>query len=57
MTIPEITAGYVSRKELARLLGESFQGKPYSEFTIIAWEKNRQGAAADADRSERGLSP
>ncbi|WP_426608639.1 hypothetical protein [Bradyrhizobium sp. McL0616] len=43
MTIPEITTNYISRKELAKQLGERLRGRPYSEFTLIAWEKDGKG--------------
>ena len=43
MAITEIAANYISRKQLAKELGERLRGKAYSEFTLIAWEKEKRG--------------
>ena len=43
MTMTEIAANYVPRKQLAKELGERLRGKPYSEFTLIYWEKEGLG--------------
>lgn len=37
------TADYVTRKRLAADLGNRLRGKPYSEFTLIMWEKRGEG--------------
>jgi hypothetical protein len=39
----DFASNYVSRKVLARELGERLRGKPYSEFTLIAWERDGKG--------------
>jgi hypothetical protein len=38
-----IAANYIPRKQLAKELGERLRGRPYSEFTLIAWEKDGKG--------------
>jgi hypothetical protein len=43
MTNPQIAADYIPRKKLAAELGERLRGRPYSEFTLIAWEKDGKG--------------
>jgi hypothetical protein len=43
MALTEIAAGYIPRKQLAKELGERLRGRPYSEFTLIAWEKDGKG--------------
>lgn len=43
MAITEITADLISRKQLATELGERLRGKPYSEFTLMAWERDNKG--------------
>jgi hypothetical protein len=39
----EVAADYIPRKKLAATLGERLRGKPYSEFTLIAWERDGKG--------------
>jgi hypothetical protein len=34
-----VTANYISRKQLAKELGERLRGKPYTEMTLIRWGK------------------
>jgi hypothetical protein len=46
MATTEIAANYISRKQLAIELGERLRGRPYSEFTLIAWEKDGRGPPA-----------
>lgn len=46
MAISELATDYISRKQLAKELGEKLRGKPYSEFTLIAWEKDGKGPPA-----------
>jgi hypothetical protein len=46
MTITDLTANYIPRKQLAKELGERLRGKPYSEFTLIAWERDGKGPPA-----------
>ncbi|WP_314961506.1 hypothetical protein [Bradyrhizobium cosmicum] len=46
MTITEFAAGYIPRKQLAKELGERLRGKAYSEFTLIAWERDGKGPPA-----------
>ena len=43
MAITENPADYIPRKKLAAELGNRLRGKPYSEFTLIAWEKDGKG--------------
>jgi hypothetical protein len=43
MATTELAANYISRKQLAKQLGEQLRGRPYSEFTLIAWEKDGKG--------------
>jgi hypothetical protein len=43
MAATEIAADYSPRKQLAKELGERLRGRPYSEFTLIAWEKDGKG--------------
>jgi predicted DNA-binding transcriptional regulator AlpA len=43
MSINEITSGYIRRKQLAKELGERLRGRPFSEFTLIRWEKDGHG--------------
>jgi hypothetical protein len=43
MSLTEIAAGYIPRKRLARELGERLRGRPYSEFTLISWERDGRG--------------
>jgi hypothetical protein len=39
----EIATDYIPRKTLATELGNRLRGRPYSEFTLIAWEKDGKG--------------
>jgi hypothetical protein len=39
----DFASNYISRKVLARELGERLRGRPYSEMTLIAWERNGKG--------------
>jgi hypothetical protein len=39
----EIAANFISRKELAKELGERLRGRAYSEFTLMAWERDGKG--------------
>jgi hypothetical protein len=43
MASTEIATDYIPRKKLAAELGERLRGRPYSEFTLIAWEKDGKG--------------
>jgi hypothetical protein len=43
MATLEIAADYIPRKILAAELGKRLRGRPYSEFTLIAWEKDGKG--------------
>ncbi|MET4319315.1 hypothetical protein [Bradyrhizobium sp. RT5a] len=43
MATPEIATNYIPRKQLAKELGTRLRGRPYSEFTLIAWEKDGKG--------------
>ena len=43
MTTSEIATDYIPRKLLARTLGERLRGRPYSEFTLICWERDGRG--------------
>jgi hypothetical protein len=46
MATTEIAADYIPRKQLAKELGERLRGRPYSEFTLMAWEKDGRGPPA-----------
>jgi hypothetical protein len=39
----EIASNFISRKELAKQLGERLRGRAYSEFTLMAWERDGKG--------------
>jgi hypothetical protein len=41
--LTEIAANYISRKQLAKDLGERLRGQPLSEWTLIAWEQDGKG--------------
>jgi hypothetical protein len=43
MASPETPAKYLKRAPFAEWLGNRVRGKPYSEFTLIAWEKDGRG--------------
>ena len=43
MVSPETSAEYMLRAPFAEWLGNRVRGKPYSEFTLIAWEKDGRG--------------
>jgi hypothetical protein len=38
-----IASNYVPRKQLAKDLGERVRGRPFSEHTLIAWERDQKG--------------
>jgi hypothetical protein len=46
MATSEMTPNYIPRKQLAIELGRRLRGRPYSEFTLIAWEKGGRGPPA-----------
>jgi len=46
MASTEIAADYIPRKQLAISLGQRMRGRPYSEFTLIAWERDGRGPPA-----------
>jgi hypothetical protein len=46
MSLTEFASGYIPRKRLANELGERLRGKPYSEMTLITWEKEGKGPPA-----------
>jgi hypothetical protein len=37
------TQNYITRKELAKQLGERLRGRPYAEHTLISWEREKRG--------------
>ena len=39
----EIASNFIPRKQLAKELGERLRGRPYSEFTLMAWERDGKG--------------
>jgi hypothetical protein len=43
MATPTFAVGYIPRKRLAKELGERLRGRPYSEWTLIAWERVGRG--------------
>lgn len=43
MASTDFASNYIPRKQLAKELGERLRGRPYSEFTLIAWEKDGKG--------------
>jgi hypothetical protein len=43
MAALDFASQYIPRKKLAIELGERLRGRPYSEMTLIAWEKNGKG--------------
>lgn len=43
MASTDFASNYIPRKQLAKELGERLRGKPYSEFTLIAWERDGRG--------------
>ena len=43
MASTEVATDYIPRKTLATELGKRLRGRPYSEFTLIAWEKDGKG--------------
>jgi hypothetical protein len=43
MTSAETPAEYMLRAPFAKWLGVRVRGKPFSEFTLIAWEKEGKG--------------
>jgi hypothetical protein len=46
MANTDFASNYIPRKQLAKELGERLRGKPYSEFTLIAWERDGKGPPA-----------
>lgn len=46
MTNTEFASNYISRKKLAKELGERLRGKPYAELTLIHWERDGKGPPA-----------
>jgi hypothetical protein len=46
MTTPENPARYLKRAPFAEWLGNRVRGKPYSEFTLMAWERDGKGPPA-----------
>lgn len=46
MANTDFVSNYIPRKQLAKELGEKLRGRPYSEFTLIAWEKDGKGPPA-----------
>lgn len=43
MASTQIATDYIPRKQLAAELGMRLRNRPYSEFTLIAWEKDGKG--------------
>ena len=43
MASTQTATDYIPRKKLAAELGERLRGRPYSEFTLIAWERDGKG--------------
>jgi hypothetical protein len=43
MAMTGIAADYIPRKKLAIDLGERLRGRKYSEFTLMAWERDGKG--------------
>lgn len=39
----DIASGYIARKKLAIELGERLRGKPFSEHTLMGWERDGRG--------------
>jgi hypothetical protein len=46
MSAIDIASNYITRKDLAKKLGEQLRGKPFNEFTLITWEKTGKGPPA-----------
>lgn len=46
ITKTEFLTNYIPRKQLAKELGERLRGRAYSEFTLMAWERNGKGPPA-----------
>jgi hypothetical protein len=46
MATLEIANKYLTRKQLAKELGERLRGEPFSEWTLIQWEKDGKGPPA-----------
>jgi hypothetical protein len=48
MSVTNIAANYISRKQLAKELGERLRlsGKPFTEMTLIRWERDGNGPPA-----------
>jgi hypothetical protein len=43
MANTDFASNYIHRKQLAKELGERLRGRPYSEFTLIAWQRDGKG--------------
>jgi hypothetical protein len=43
MAMDQIPADYLPRKKAGTYIGERVRGKPYSEITLITWEKAGSG--------------
>jgi hypothetical protein len=43
MATDQATVEYLPRKKAAAYIGERVRGKPYSEITLILWEKEHRG--------------
>jgi hypothetical protein len=43
MALPQTSAEYLPRPQFAEWLGNRVRGRPYSEFTLMAWEKDGRG--------------
>jgi hypothetical protein len=43
MATEQVTAEYLPRKRAGVYIGERVRGKPYSEITLIQWEKDGRG--------------
>jgi hypothetical protein len=41
-----IASGYIPRKQLAIELGERLRGRPFSEYTLMGWERDGRGPPA-----------
>ncbi len=39
----DFAKNYIPRKQLAKELGERLRGRPFSEFTLMAWERDGKG--------------
>jgi hypothetical protein len=46
MGVTEFASNYISRKKLAKELGERLRNKPFAELTLINWERDGKGPPA-----------